>query len=120
MPVTQPISTFEWTDVGGIVVVRFTVNVLRDERIIRDLFDALDGLIESGRTRMVLNFAGLQMFASYAIGKLITIDNRITQQRGRLVMCELTPVVDEIIDIMQLRRRFTIMKTEREALESFV
>ena len=118
MPVTQPISTFEWTDVGGIVVVRFTVNVLRDERIIRDLSDSLDRLIESGRTRMVLNFAGIQMFASYAIGKLITLDNRIKQQ-GRLVMCELTPVVEEIIDIMQLRRRFTIVKTEREALDSF-
>ena len=119
MPVTQPISTFEWTDVGGIVVVRFTVNVLRDERIIRELFDALDGLVEAGRTRIVLNFAGIQMFASYAIGKLITLDNRIKPQ-GRLVMCELTPVVDEIIDIMQLRRRFGIVKTEREALESFV
>ncbi len=120
MPATQPISTFEWSDVGGIVVVRFTVNVLRDDRIIRDLFEALDRLVEAGRTRMVLNFAGIQMFASYAIGKLITLDNRITKQTGRLVMCELTPVVDEIVDIMRLRRRFTIVKTEREALDSFV
>jgi anti-anti-sigma factor len=120
MPSTQPLSPFEWTDVGGIAVVRFTVNVLRDERIIRDLFDALDGLVENGRTRIVLNFAGIQMFASYAIGKLITLDNRITKEGGRLVMCELTPVVEEIVDIMRLRRRFTIVKTEREALESFV
>jgi len=121
MPATQPVSTFEWTDVGGIAVVHFTINVLRDERIIRDLFDGIDRLlVESGRKRLVINFTGLQMFASYAIGKLITLDNRLTQQAGRLVMSDLTPVIDEIVDIMQLRRRFTIAKSEREALDSFV
>jgi len=35
-------------------------------------------------------------------------------------MSDLTPVIDEIVDIMQLRRRFTIAKSEREALDSFV
>jgi anti-anti-sigma regulatory factor len=120
MPATQPVSTFEWTDVGGITVVHFTVKILREERIIRDLFDAIDCLVESGRTRLVINFTGVQMFASYAIGKLITLDNRITHQAGRLVMSDLTPIIDEIVDLMSLRRRFTILKTEREALESFV
>ena len=120
MSAPQPVSTFEWTDVGGIAVVRFTVKVLRDERIIRSIFDELDRLVENGRTRMVINFTGLQVFASYAIGKLISLDSRIRQQAGRLVMTDLTPIVEEIVDIMNLRRRFTIMKTEREALESFV
>ena len=120
MSPTQPVSVFEWSDVGGIVVIHFTVKVLRDERIIRDLFDAIDRLIDAGHNRMVINFTGLQAFASYAIGKLISLDSRIKQQAGRLVMSDLTPVIDEIVDIMNLRRRFTIVKTEREALESFV
>jgi anti-anti-sigma regulatory factor len=120
MPATQPVSIFEWSDVGGIAVVHFTVKVLRDLSIIRDFFDALDHIVASGRPRLVINFAGLQVFASYAIGKLITLEDRLTQQGGRLVMSDLTPVIDEIVDIMQLRRRFTIVKTEREALESFV
>ena len=120
MSAPQPMSAFEWTDVGGIAVVRFTVKVLRDERIIRSIFDELDRLVEAGRTRMAINFTGLQVFASYAIGKLISLDSRIRQQAGRLVMSDLTPIVEEIVDIMNLRRRFTIVKTEREALESFV
>ena len=120
MSAPQPVNSFEWSDVGGIVVVRFTVKVLRDEGIIRSIFDELDRLLESGRTRMVMNFAGLQVFASYAIGKLISLDSRVKQLGGRLVMSDLTPIVDEIVDIMNLRRRFTIMKTERDALESFV
>ena len=120
MSAPQPVSAFEWTDVGGITVVRFTVKILRDERIIRSIFDEIDRLVENGRTQMVINFTGLQVFASYAIGKLISLDGRITQQGGRLVMSDLTPIVEEIVDIMNLRRRFTIVKTEREALESFV
>ena len=120
MSAPQPMSAFEWTDVGGIAVVRFTVKVLRDERIIRSIFDELDRLVENGHLRMVIDFTGLQVFASYAIGKLISLDSRIRQQAGRLVMSDLTPIVEEIVDIMNLRRRFTIMKTEREALESFV
>ena len=120
MSAPQPVSAFQWTDVGGIAVVHFTVKILRDERIIRSIFDEIDRLIESGRTRMVINFTGLQVFASYAIGKLISLDSRITQQGGRLVMSDLTPTVEEIVDIMNLRRKFTIMKTERDALESFV
>ena len=120
MSAPQPVSAFHWTDVGGIAVVHFTVKILRDERIIRSIFDEIDRLVESGRTRMVINFTGLQVFASYAIGKLISLDSRIRQQAGRLVMSDLTPIVDEIVDIMNLRRKFAIMKTEREALESFV
>ena len=120
MSAPQPVTTFEWADVGGIAVVHFTVKVLRDERIIRGIFDELDRLVENGHTRMVINFTGLQVFASYAIGKLISLDSRIRQQAGRLVMSDLTPIVEEIVDIMNLHRRFTIMKTEREALESFV
>ena len=120
MSAPQSVSSFEWSDVGGVAVVHFTATVLRDERIIRSIFDELDRLLESGRNRMVINFTGLQAFASIAIGKLISLDSRITQRAGRLVMCELTPIVEEIVDIMNLRRRFTIMKAEREALESFV
>ena len=120
MTAPQPVSAFEWSDVGGVAVIHFTVQVLRDERIIRGIFDEIDRLVENGRTRMVINFTGIGVFASYAIGKLISLNSRISQQAGRLVMCDLTPIVNEIVDIMNLRRRFTIMNTEREALESFV
>ena len=120
MSAPKPVNSFEWSDVGGITVIHFTVTILRDEHIIRSIFDDIDRLVESGRNRMVINFTGIEGFASYAIGKLISLDKRIKQQVGRLVMSDLTPIVEEIVDIMNLRRMFTIMKTEREALESFV
>jgi len=120
MSAPQPRHHFEWDNVGGIAVVRFMTTALRDERIIRSIFDSLDKLVESGHTRMVLNFAGLEAFASFAIGKVIRLNDRLQPPNGRLVMCSLTPTVEEIVDIMNLRRKFTVYTGEREALESFV
>jgi anti-anti-sigma factor len=111
---------FEWEDAGGIAVVRFTTTVLRDDRIIREVFDQLDTqLVQAGRTNIVLNFSGLEAFASYAIGNLISLNKKLPGLNGRLVLCNLAPMVEEILDIMRLRKRFAIHPSEREALESF-
>lgn len=110
---------FEWEDAGGIALFRFSTPQLRDDRLIRLLFEQMDQLVDSGRTRVVMNFTGLLGFASYAIGKLISLNNKLPARGGRLVLCCLTPVVDEIIDIMSLRNKFNICKTEQEAIESF-
>jgi anti-anti-sigma factor len=115
-----PRHHFEWEDAGGVTVVRFTTTVLRDDRVIRDLFNQLEEqLVAAGRTRIVMNFAGLEAFASYAIGRLISLNDRLPVQGGRLALCNLVPQVSEIIDIMNLRKRFRIYDTERDALESF-
>jgi len=112
--------SFEWEDANGVAIVRFITKLLRDDRIIRDLFDQLDRqLVQAGRTKMVINFAGLEAFASYAIGKLIALNDKLRGLGGRLALCELVPMVDEIIDVMGLRKRFAIYASEREALESF-
>jgi anti-sigma B factor antagonist len=108
---------FEWEDVGGIAVVRFTTPYLRDDRLIRMLFEQIDQLVDSGKKKLVMNFTGLEAFASYAIGRLITLNTRMPATGGKLFLCCLTPMVDEIVDIMNLRKRFNITKTEAEALE---
>jgi anti-anti-sigma factor len=120
MSAPAPRPPFEWEDAGGVAVVRFTTTVLRDDRIIRGLFDQLEGqLVAAGRTRIVIDFSGLEAFASYAIGRLIALNDKLPGQGGRLALCKLTPTVAEIIDIMRLRKRFHIYDSERAALESF-
>jgi anti-anti-sigma factor len=109
---------FEWEDAAGIAVIRFTTPYLRDDRIIRHIFEQIDQLLAAGRTKIVLNFGGLEAFASYAIGKLIVLNDKLQGPNGRLVLCNLSPMVGEIIDIMKLRKRFNIYGSEREALES--
>jgi anti-anti-sigma factor len=110
---------FEWEDAGGIAVVRFTTPFLRDDRIIREVFEQIDQLVAGGRSKIAMNFGGLQAFASYAIGKLILLESKLKAPTGRLALFTLSPMVAEIIDIMRLRKHFHIYDSEREALESF-
>jgi anti-anti-sigma factor len=110
---------FEWEDAGGIAVLRFTTPFLRDDRIIRQVFEQIEQLLAAGRVKIVINFEGLQAFASYAIGKLIVLNDKLPASGGRLALCNLSAMVDDLIDIMALRKRFHIYRGEREALESF-
>jgi anti-sigma B factor antagonist len=115
-----PRHFFEWEEANGVAIVRFTTTLLRDDRIIRQLFDQLDRqLVQAGKTKVLMNFAGLEAFASYAIGQMIALNDKLRRLGGRLALCELVPMVDEIIDVMGLRKRFAIYRSEREALESF-
>src|SRR5262245_27997678 len=110
---------FEWEDAGGVAVVRFATKVIRDDRIIRTMYEQLDRLIEqSGRRKVLLNFAGVEAFASYAIGKLIVLNNKLQPPDNLLALCCLTPIVNEIVDIMKLRRQFRIYGSEPEALQA--
>lgn len=120
MAAPHPRLGIEWQDIGGIAVVHFTTAILRDERAIQAIFDALSGLIDSGYTRLLINFHGIKAFASLAIGKLVRLNDRLQAPDGRLVLACLTPIVNEIMDIMQLRKRFAIYATEQAALESFL
>jgi anti-anti-sigma factor len=119
MPVPKPPHHFEWEDAGGVAVIRFTTPHLRDDHVIRQMYEQIDQLITAGRTKVLMNFSGLQAFASYAIGKLIVLNDRLQGPAGRLALCCMSPSVAEILDIMRLRKRFNVYDTEREALESF-
>ena len=110
----------EWENAGGVNVVRFTTTTIRDDRIIRSIFEQVDQLLaETGCNQLILNFSGVEFFASYTIGKLVVLSKKLQPPTGRLALCCLTDAVQEIIDIMNLRKQFHIYLTEQEALESF-
>lgn len=110
----------EWDEVGGICVIRFTTPTIRDDRIIRVIFEQINKLVnEVGYHRLVLNFAGIEAFASYAIGQLVVLNKKLQPPEGRLVLCNLTPIVGEIIDILNLRKQLKICRSEQDAIQSF-
>jgi anti-anti-sigma factor len=119
MPASPTRHRIQWDDVAGVTVVWFTIPSIRTEEDIYAIFDELDRLIEQGRTRLVLDFAAVKDFASLTIGKLLALNKKLQPPTGRLVLCHLTPVVNEIITIMGLNRHFLIYRTQEEALQSF-
>jgi anti-sigma B factor antagonist len=119
MPPTAERHWLESEEAGNVTVVRFVPRRIVDEHDILGIFAELNCLVDGGSRRLVLNFGNVEYCASYAIGKLVGLDRKVQAARGRLALCRLTPVVAEIIDIMQLRRKFAIYATEQDALASF-
>jgi anti-anti-sigma factor len=112
-----PSRQFEYEVTAGVLIVRFNTPYLRDDRLIRQLFEQIEQMVEAGQNKVILNFTGLEAFASYAIGKMIALNAKLVAP-GKLALCGLTPIVNEIIDIMALRKRFAIYDTERAALDA--
>jgi anti-anti-sigma factor len=111
---------FQWDDVGGVTVIRFTVRSIRADEDIHGIFEQLNRLVdEDDRTRLVLDFGAVQNFASLTIGKLVALHKKLQPPRGRLALCHLTPVVTEVLTIMGLDRLFHTYQTQEEALRSF-
>jgi anti-sigma B factor antagonist len=110
----------EWEEVGSVTVVRFLVHRVVDLQDITGLFEQLDSRVQNeGARQLVLSFRGINSFGTYAIGRLLALDKNLRARGGRLALCELTPVITEAIDLMQLRRQLHIYPTEQEALQSF-
>ncbi len=120
MPALSPQRHFVWDAVGNVTVIRFTIKSIREIEDILNIFQEVNRLIEEdARHNLILDFSGVQDIASYAIGKLVTLLKKIESLNGRLVLCNLTPIVEEILTIMALTKRFHISRTQEDALQTF-
>jgi anti-anti-sigma factor len=68
---------------------------------------------------VILNLSGVQLVSSSFIAGLIALNKRINDAKGKLVVCELTPVVRETLTGAKLDRILTLVDTESDALAIF-
>ncbi len=109
----------ERKDLGDVTVVRFTASRLEDEGHVRSLFQHVLGFADEGRHNLVLNFQNVEYMASVAIGKLIMLHRKVQAANGRLVLCNLSPASDEVLEVMHLKGVIPTYDGEEEALLSF-
>ena len=65
-----------------------TVSILADE--------LLELALESGMSRLHLDFAKVTILTSLVLGKLTALDRRLRETGGRLVLCNLTPGLQRV------------------------
>lgn len=111
-----PLHVLESEQIQDVIVVRFRIKSIRADDDILEIFGQLDQVVLDGCHKLVLSFAGIESIASYAIGRLMTLYQKMNERSGKLVICELTPIVLEIINLMKLNRKLTICTTEQDAL----
>jgi len=82
-----------------------------------NLKDCVRQRLDEKRTLLVLNMQGVDFINSSGLGALVSILKDVRLVKGRLVLSELAPYVQEIFEITQLSHVFEIHPTEAQAVQ---
>jgi anti-sigma B factor antagonist len=101
---------------GDLTVVDFlnAPGVLQGEAV-RDLAGRLQGLVNMGHERLLLNLSGVVLSSSSVLGSLSLLQRRVGEAGGLLKLCGLDPVLRESLRICRLDREFVIYECEDDA-----
>src|SRR5262245_34871698 len=103
----------EVEDIGDVTVLNFTDKKILDEEKIEALGEQLFSLVEElGRNKLVLNFSNVEYLSSAALGKFITLNMKVNQAGGRLVLCNIDPQIYEVFEITKLNKLFNINRRD--------
>ncbi len=104
------------TSEGALVVDVITGKVATNQDIQRV---SAAFLSRSNPPRVILNLSGVQLVSSSFIAGLIALNRRMNDAQGKLVLCDLSPIVRETLAGAKLDRILTILDTESEAQAFF-
>ena len=106
--------------IGDVTIVNFVDRKILDEQNIQIIGEQLFGLVdEDGYRKIILNFGNVEYLSSAALGKLITLNKKLQQAGGRLVLCNIDTQIYEVFEITKLDKFFKIEKEEQAALQAF-
>lgn len=110
---------FVTTQSGPMTVVEFKTASLMNPAELERLSTALYRLVdEEGSNQILLDFTSVKYLSSQAIGIIITLNKKATQQPGgRLVLCGVNESLLKLLKITRLDRILKIAATREQALE---
>ena len=83
------------------------------------LRDAIRGLADEGKKKIILNLAGVNYVDSSGIGELIANYTTVSRQGGQLKLLNLTDRIQNLLVITKLLTVFDAYEDESAALKSF-
>ena len=83
------------------------------------LRNSVRNLADQGKTKLLLNLAGVKYIDSSGIGELIANYTTVSRQGGQLKLLNLTDRVESLLVITKLLTVFDAYDNEAEALKSF-
>lgn len=106
--------------VGDVSVITLVGSKWVDRGVIDEMGVELYSLVDQeGLKKILVNLDGVEYLASQALGKLIALQKKSDNSGGKVILCNIDPVVYEVLEITRLDKFFRIEKTERAALEVF-
>lgn len=81
----------------------------------------LDGVMErifaAGFKNVIINLIDVTDISSTGVGRLLKISNILQSKDGCLVICDLSPVCDYVLDLARLKDAFEVALNEETALK---
>lgn len=114
-----PAERITISEVDGVKVVRFLDRQLFDERTVREVADQIAAkLPNDGKPiRLVLDFSDVGLISSTLLSKLILLQRRVDGTHGKLRLCELSPVLQQVFRTSNLDRLFGVDRDLRSSME---
>jgi anti-sigma B factor antagonist len=105
---------------NGVIVARFMDERLTDDLALAEVGEELHSLVaEEKCPKLLLSFAGVTYLSSAMLGKLISINRQLREKGGKLKLCELCPIIQEVFTLTKLNQIIDIRTTESEGLKAF-
>ncbi|HXD32021.1 MAG TPA: STAS domain-containing protein [Pyrinomonadaceae bacterium] len=83
------------------------------------LRNAIRGLVDGGKNKILLNLAGVKYMDSTGIGELIANYTTVSRGGGHLKLLNLTDKIQDLLVITKLLTVFDVYESESDALNSF-
>ncbi|MBC8309999.1 MAG: STAS domain-containing protein [Phycisphaerales bacterium] len=116
MAETSMLQIFEQ---DGITNVEFVETNILDEICISRIGDELSSVVErKACPKVILNFKNVHALSSSALGMLITVNTKIGDKNGKLVLASLDGPIRDVFRITKLDKAFSICDTLADAMGS--
>ncbi|MDP7005480.1 MAG: STAS domain-containing protein [Phycisphaerales bacterium] len=103
----------------GVTSVEFVESNILDEVCIRRIGDELTAVVErKGLPKIVLNFNNVNALSSSALGMLITLNTKVADKKGKLVLACIKGPINDVFRITKLDKAFDIHESIGEAMGS--
>src|SRR5262245_33126611 len=101
-------SRIDLREDNGVKVVRFHDRHLFDERTVREVADQIGAALpnDGSPIRLVVDFSDVALISSSFLSKLILLQRRVDTSGGKLRLCEMSPVVQQVFRTSNLDRLF--------------
>jgi anti-sigma B factor antagonist len=104
--------------VGDIAIIDLQGSIMFEDGDL-ELRSAVTGVLESGRTKVILNMAEVPYLDSAGLSELVRSLVAVRRRGGRMGLLDLTRKVHGVLSVTRLLTIFESFDSEAEAVESF-
>lgn len=106
------------SQIGDVGVVNFLTSQVLDELNVQQLGEELNNLVEKqGMTKLVINFSKIKFLSSAVLGKLISLNKKVTAEKGRMAFSNINDDIMQVFKITRLDKLIPIYEDEDEAVK---